>query len=132
MPVSSADRRGFSLLEAVIAMAVVSLAAVAALAALGAELRSARMARETLTAAALAEYRLETVRLLPAEQLRLLPDSVEDGRFAPPFEDFGWTVEVRPVAGVESLYQADVAVTGPEGQSALSTRVYRPELPVAQ
>ena len=125
----SADRRGFSLLEAVIAMAVVSLAAVAALAALGAELRSARMARETLTAAALAEYRLETVRLLPADQLRLLPDSVEDGRFSAPFDDFAWTVEVRPVAGIEALYQADVAVTGPEGQSMLSTRLYRPDLP---
>lgn len=125
----SAESRGFSLLEAVIAMAVVSLAAVAALAALGAELRSARMARETLTAAALAEYRLQTVHLLSPDQLRLLPDSVERGEFAPPFEAFRWTVEVRPVAGVESLYQAEVGVTGPEGQSTLATRLYRPDPP---
>lgn len=124
-----ADRRGFSLLEAVIAMAVVSLAAVAALAALGAELRSARMARETLTTAALAEYRLQTVHLLPPDQLRLLPDSVESGTFAPPFDAFRWTVAVRPVAGIDALYQAEVAVTGAEGQSTLSTRLYRPDLP---
>jgi prepilin-type N-terminal cleavage/methylation domain-containing protein len=125
--VSYPDNRGFSLLEAIVAITVVSLAAVAALAALAGELRSARLARESMTAAALAEHRMEALRLLPPEGMRLLPDSLERGRFGPPFEAFAWTAAAEPAPGVPDLFDVSVRVTGPEGEFSLATRLYRPE-----
>lgn len=122
------DRRGFSLLEAVIAVAVVSLAGVAALAALAGELRSSRRACEALTVSALVEHRMETLRLLPADALRLLPDSLEKGQFGPPFEGYGWTSAAEPVPGVDGVFDVSVTVGGPEGEVRLDTRLYRPDL----
>ena len=52
-------RSGFSLLEAVVALAIVGVTAVGALAAVGAELRAADDARTTLEADALAVYRMK-------------------------------------------------------------------------
>lgn len=124
---SPRDRRGFSLLEAVIAVAVVSLAGVAALAALAGELRSSRRAREALAVSALAEHRMETLRLLSADGLRLLPDSLEKGSFGPPFEAYTWTAAAEPVAGVDGIFDLDVVVAGPEGEARLETRLYRPD-----
>ncbi|HEX6369727.1 MAG TPA: type II secretion system protein [Longimicrobium sp.] len=123
-----ADRRGFSLLEAVIAVAVVSLAGVAALTALAGELRSSRRAREALTVSALVEHRMETLRLLPADALRLLPDSLESGHFAPPFDTYEWTAAAKPVPGVDGVFDVSVVVEGPEGELRLDTRLYRPDL----
>lgn len=117
---------GFALLEAAIAAAIVSLAAVATLAAFAAEVRTGIRARDGLRAAALAEERLATVRLLPTEDLRLLPDSVRRGRFAPPFEDYGWEASTRTVPEQEGLVDVSVRVEGGEGVYALRTRLYRP------
>lgn len=125
------DRRGFSLLEAVIAVAVVSLAGVAALAALAGELRSSRRAREALAVSALAEHRMETLRLVSPDALRLLPDTLEEGRFAPPFQDYAWTASADPVPGVEGVYDVRVVASGPEGEVRLETRLYRPDPPPA-
>ena len=119
-------RAGFALLEAAIAAAIVSLAAVATLAAFGAEVRTGIRARDALRAAALAEERLATVRLLPTEDLRLLPDSVRRGRFAPPFEGYGWEASARTVPEQEGLVEVSVRVEWEGGAYSLRTRLYRP------
>lgn len=116
---------GFALLEAAIAAAIVSLAAVATLAAFGAEVRTGIRARDGLRAAALAEKRLATVRLLPTEDLRLLPDSVRRGRFAPPFEGYRWEASTRPMPEQEGLVDVSVRVEWSEGAYSLRTRLYR-------
>ncbi len=60
------DRRGFTILEAVIALAIVGLAGVAALEALGGELRATDRASSVSTAAALAQDRIAALAMLPA------------------------------------------------------------------
>ncbi|HEX2205097.1 MAG TPA: type II secretion system protein [Longimicrobium sp.] len=125
---SKLGKGGFTLLEAVFAMTVVGLAAVATLAALAGELRSARRAREALVSTALAEARLETMRLLNPDELRLLPDSVEKGTFAPPFDAYRWEADADVVPGETDLYGVEVRVAGPEGAVRVGTRLYRPSL----
>ena len=123
----SSDRRGFTLLEAMIAVVIVGLAGVAALETVGAELRTASRTRHALHATALAEHRMETLRVLPPSGLRTLPDSLERGTFAPPLERYGWTATVREVPGEAGLYDAQVVVRWDGGSFPLRTRLYRPD-----
>ena len=77
-------RSGFSLLEAVVATAILGLAAVASLSALGAQVRSAERARATVLLEALAQDRLTRVRLASPDQLDRLPDSLARGELYQP------------------------------------------------
>lgn len=120
------DSRGFTLLEALVAVLIVGLAGVAAIETVGAELRTAARAKHALHATALAEFRMETIRVLAPGELGTLPDSVERGTFDPPFERYRWVAAVRPVAGERELYDAEVVVSWTGGALPLSTRLYRP------
>lgn len=123
---SSSRRPGFTLLEAVVALAIVSITAVAALAALAAELRTADRVQRMLPAAALADDRLAVIALLPPESLARLPDSIARGRFEPPFDAYHWTARTRDVPGTPGLYDVTVAVEWDDGVYTLRSRVYRP------
>jgi prepilin-type N-terminal cleavage/methylation domain-containing protein len=122
---STADRRGFTLLEAAVAIAIVGLAAVAALDAVGASLRATEKARWALQADALARERLEVVALLDDAGLESLPDSLADGTFGKGFSDFRWQTESKPVAGQPGLYDIRVVVMSTQGTHWVRTRLYR-------
>jgi len=122
----NSGKRGFSLLEAVVAVAIVGVASVSVLAAFGGEVRTADRARTALEAEALAVDRLTTVRLLTLDELDDLPDSVSTGRFTPPFDRYRWEIDVRRLSGQRDLHQVSVLVAWPEGEYALETRLYRP------
>lgn len=126
-------RPGFTLLEAVVALAIVAVVTVAALAALGAELRTAGRAQAAVPAAALAQDRLAAIALLDVRDLDPLPDSVAEGRFAAPFEAYGWTAETRPVLGEGGLYDVVVRIEwSDDGVYTLRSRLYRPAREVAR
>lgn len=118
--------RGFTILEALVALAIVGLAGVAALEALGGELRTAGRSRHAYAVAALAEERLAAVRLLPATELDPIPDSLARGRFTAPFAEYSWTASVRGVSDERDLYDVVVRVEGREAGLDLRTRIYRP------
>jgi prepilin-type N-terminal cleavage/methylation domain-containing protein len=120
-------RAGFTLLEAVAALAVVGLAAVAALAAVGGELRTAERARRALEAGALAEYRTAAVRMLPPGEVRVLPDSLARGRFAAPLDGYRWTASTRELPEERDLFDLQVQVVWATGAYTLRTRIYAPE-----
>mgnify|MGYP001205221527 CR=1 FL=1 len=63
-------RAGFTLLEAVVALAIVGTVAIGALEAYGAEARAATRARASAPAAAIARERLSRPELLDAHALR--------------------------------------------------------------
>ena len=118
-------RRGFVLLEAVIALLIVSTFAIAALAALGGRLQGAGAVERTLTARMLAEDRFAAIELLPGVP-QPLPDSLAHGVFAAPFADYHWTASVKPVRGEENLYDVVVAVARDDGNFSLRGRLFRP------
>jgi type II secretion system protein I len=121
------DRRGFTLLEAVVALAILGLAGVAALEALGGEVRGAERARTASTAAALAQDRLAALSLLRRTDLDPLPDSLARGAFEPPLEKYRWTAKVQSVFGETDLYEARVEVVSDDARYDLTTRIYRPQ-----
>jgi prepilin-type N-terminal cleavage/methylation domain-containing protein len=125
-PQGASAGQGFSLLEAVVALAIVGLAAVASLAALGQELRSAERVRRALESNALAEERLARLRLLQREELSPLADSLRDGRFGPPFADYTWHLASRNMPGRDELIDIELVIRWADGAYPLVTRLHRP------
>lgn len=122
----TSSRAGFVLLEAVVALVIISLVSLALLQARGQQIRVATQARELLTAQALAEDRLTALRLLDYESLERPPDSILAGAFPAPFEDFFWTTTVEVLEDEYDLFGVDVVVTGPAERFLLGTLVHRP------
>ena len=119
-------RRGFSLLEAVAALAIVGASAAALLGASASELRSDGRVEHVLAADALARQRIAVLRLLPHAELRRLPDSLARGAFAPPLERYRWRAAAAPVDGAPDLFALRVAIAWDGGELAVETRHYAP------
>ncbi len=118
-------RRGITLLEAVVAIAIVGMTSVAALEAAGGEMRTAERARRAIEVEALASSRLEFMDLLTDRELQSLPDSVEKGRFAAPLDEYSWTTTSTPVSEQAGVYDVRVSVAWPSGSYTLRTYLYR-------
>jgi prepilin-type N-terminal cleavage/methylation domain-containing protein len=113
-------RRGFALLEAVVALLVIGLAAAAALDLFSTQLRAARRQPGLVTAAALAQDRMAMLRLASPDELRRLPDSLARGEFPAPFAGYHWSAAATR-ARDESFYDLRVEVVSSEGQFTLAS-----------
>ena len=120
------NRAGFVLLEAVVALVIISLVSLGLLQARAQQIRVAAQARELLTAQALAEDRLAALRLLDYQNLAQPPDSIMAGAFPVPFEQFSWVTTVEVLEDEYDLFGVDVVVTGPAERFLLGTLVHRP------
>ncbi|HTJ24394.1 MAG TPA: type II secretion system protein [Gemmatimonadaceae bacterium] len=118
-------RRGITLLETVVAIAIVGMTSVAALEAAGGEMRTAERARRAIEVEALASSRLEFMDLLTDRELQSLPDSVEKGKFAAPLGEYSWTTTSTPVSEQAGVYDVRVSVAWPSGSYTLRTYLYR-------
>jgi type II secretory pathway pseudopilin PulG len=118
-------RRGISLFEAVAALAIVGITAVSALSAVAAELRAAERARRLLEVESLATERFVFLNLLPDRDFQALPDSVAQGQFDPPLDEYRWTTAVSPNTVYAGLYDVRVTITWPGGDFTASSAQYR-------
>jgi len=119
-------RNGFVLLEAVVALAILGMASIVLLQVRAQQIRVATQARELLTAQALAEDRISSIRLLDYELLADPPDSLMEGVFPPPFEDFSWNAQVSLMEDEYDLFGVEVEVLGPAERFPLRTLMHRP------
>lgn len=117
---------GFTILEAVIALAVVGLAGVAALEAVGGELRASARAAEAYTLAALAQDRLAAVAVVAPTAISPIPDSLGRGTFPAPFERYDWTASTEPVRNERELYAVTITIRGDGREYTVNTQLYRP------
>jgi type II secretory pathway pseudopilin PulG len=123
---SSTERPGgFVLMEAVIALAIISLFAVALLSTVGAQVRAADRGNVLLVERALAEDRLMALQLQDYDRLIDLPDSLAKGTFPEPFQDFTWSATATPVKDEYDLFDATVTVSGRGYSLPLQTLVHR-------
>src|SRR5262249_23125915 len=88
---------GCVLMEAVVALAIISIFAIGLLSMVGAQVRAADRSKVLLLERALAEDRLMAVDMLDNEDMNDVPDSLAAGTFPEPFEDFTWSIKVDPV-----------------------------------
>ena len=122
---SGRSRRGITLLEAVAAIAIVGMTAVGALEAVGGDMRTAERARRAIEVEALATSRLELMNLLTDQELQSLPDSIQDGKFAAPLDEYTWKATSAPVSDQAGLYSVHVTVGWTNGSYELKTYMYR-------
>jgi prepilin-type N-terminal cleavage/methylation domain-containing protein len=120
------NRRGFTLLEAVIALAIIGAAVVGVLGAFGGDVRAADRSRTALTVSTLARSRLARLEIATATELATLPDSLAHGASNAPCAGYQWKATSRAVPGEPDLYDLRVTVSWNDGQSELRSRRYRP------
>jgi type II secretory pathway pseudopilin PulG len=119
------NRSGISLLEAVVSIAIVGLTSVSALEAVGGNMRTAEKARRAAEAEALATSRMDFVDLLTDRELQALPDSVKEGEFLPPLNEYKWTTAAAAVDDYAGLYSVHITIEWPTGSYTVRTYQYR-------
>lgn len=118
----AARRTGFTLLEVMVALAIVGLVLVGALGAAGADLRASAKAASTIEAVALADALLERLEVRSAADLRALRRG-RRGRFEPPLDRYRWRITSGAVPGRPSLEQVTVTVRWSDGAVRATTRI---------
>lgn len=108
-------RRGLTLFEAVVALAIVGLTAIGALEAVGAEMRTAERARRAHIVSALAVERTAFMYLMSDRDLLNLPDSIASGTFDYPMDEYQWTATSKPSSDYEGLYDTSVTILWKNG-----------------
>ena len=122
----SLGRRGFVLMEAVVALAIIGLFAIGLLGMVGAQVRGADRSKVLLLVRALAEDRLMAVQMLDNEDMNDVPDSLATGTFAEPFQDFTWSIRVDSIGDEYDLFRAEISVTGRGYTLPLQTLIHQP------
>ena len=128
MPIRSEGgraRRGITLMEAVVAIAIVGMTAVSALEAVGGDMRVAERAKRAIEVEALATSRLEVMNLLTDQELQSLPDSISAGKFVAPLDEYTYKATSAPVSDQAGLYSVHVTVNWTNGSYELKTYMYR-------
>lgn len=105
-------RRAFSLIEAVVATAVLGIALAVVIGLTGDAISAQSQAEKLETAARLADEQLNMVLALGAEGY--LADISPSGRCDPPFEDFAYDTAITAGAGGEP-YRVRATITWNEG-----------------
>src|SRR4029079_11352821 len=119
------NRPGVSLMEAVVAIAIVGITSVSALEAVGGDMRTAERARRAIEVEALAESRMEYMDLLTDRELQALPDSVETGKFAPPLDEYSWKASSAALSDQAGVYDVRITIDWPTGSYVIRTYQYR-------
>ncbi|HVE79172.1 MAG TPA: prepilin-type N-terminal cleavage/methylation domain-containing protein [Gemmatimonadaceae bacterium] len=121
---STRVRRGFTLLEALVALVIVGTAVAAALAAFSAAMRVGSQVGGHAQAVALADARLSELSILSADSVRYYARPRE-GSFPAPFDAYRWTARLQPRRESPALLRAQVVVSWRQGEYALATEFFR-------
>jgi len=116
--------RGFTLIEALVAMVVMSLAIVTMAAATSQAMRVEAASLDHLRATSLADARMSEIASLPLAGLRQFADP-RSGSFGDGNERFTWTVSVARTPDSTHLLRALVRVTWPEGSVEVASVLHR-------
>ena len=122
--IRSRTRAGFTMLEAIVALAIVALVCVGVLGAYGSAIRADVTAVDRLPLAALAVERLAQVDIESGD-LSHLPDSLARGVFAGPYAGATWDIDAQRVRESEGLFDIVVRVHDGTDTFTLRTRRYR-------
>jgi prepilin-type N-terminal cleavage/methylation domain-containing protein len=117
---------GFTLIEALVALVLTASVMVASVEAFAAGLRAQAIASQRLEAVALADARLSELAVLRVDSLDGL-GTAQDGRFAPPFQNYRWRSAVSRFVHAPALRQVTVVVEWEQGSYLLHTTLYRPD-----
>ena len=121
------DQRGFTLLEAVVALAILGLALVPLMRSVGAGVREQGRLRAHLDAVSLAESRMSELALIPVDSISAYLQP-RQGWFPEPFSGYRWSTVLRPDERSPALVRGAVVVRWKDGEYSLETVFQRTEL----
>ena len=115
--------RGFTIVEALVAGMILSLAAVAIGSSLSRTFGSLQAAKEYQRAAELLDLTLTKIDMFGPD--RLLLDKLTGGTFGPPDENFAWEAEIESLPDAH-LYEIEVQITwqGPKARRSVTAKTY--------
>ncbi len=116
--------RGFTLIEALVSLAILGLAILAMLQASAGALQTQTQVEHHLAAVALAESRLQELTLLPADSL-LQYASPRSGTVSLASRRYEWLAVVQRDSTAPALWRAAVSVGWADGGYELETIFYR-------
>lgn len=116
--------RGFTLVEALVSLAILGMAVVTALEVTARTLGTQASAERHLEAVALADAKLNELALLPSDSLALYAD-VRSGEVELESRDYRWRAIVRRDANDAALWAAAVRIEWSGGAFDLETVLYR-------
>lgn len=119
------NRRGFSLFETLVALTVVALVASSAMKVIASGMSAAEQSQRAIEAQSLMSSRLEAVGLMTDDELRSVPDSMAQGVFDYPLNQYAWTMQVYPDDRYEGLYQIQLNIVGEDNLFTATTYAYR-------
>lgn len=99
------DDRGFSVLEALVAVSILSIGIIGLLQAYGQGLRTGRMSRDRLVAISLAQQKLSEFESDPSS----LSSGIQEGDFGEEFKDYRWEADVER-GSVDGLYHVTIRI----------------------
>lgn len=111
--------RGFTLLEVMVALAIMAGTLITLLGAFNRHLSLVARDREESVSLLLARGKLEELELIPAESL-----TPREGTFAPERPDLSWKLAITPTA-VTGLRQLTLTVAWDDKRKSLSLEHYR-------
>jgi type II secretory pathway pseudopilin PulG len=126
------NRSGVTLFEAVAAMAIVGMTSIAALEAAGAQMRAAERARRAVEASSLAQQRIDWLDFLNETQLRALPDTVAEGKFPEPLEEYSWETDAKPFPTQAGVYEVAVRIYWEKREQHFELKSYVYRRPLIQ
>jgi|GEM_PF-755112 len=121
------DQRGFTLLEALVALVIVGLALVPMMRSIGAGVREQGRLRGHLDAVSLAESRMSELALIPVDSIAAYQQP-RNGSFPEPFTGYRWSAVLRADERSAALIRAAVMVRWKDGEYSLETVFHRTEL----
>jgi type II secretion system protein I len=121
------DQRGFTLLEALVALVILGLALVPMMRSIGTGVREQGRLRAHLDAVSLAETRMSELALIPVDSIADYAQP-RNGYFPEPFEGYRWSAVLRPDERSAALIRGAVMVRWKDGEYSLETVFHRTEL----
>ncbi len=121
------DERGFTLLEALVALVIVGLALVPLMRSIGMGVREQGKLRGHLDAVSLAEWRMSELALVPPDSIRAYAQP-RRGWFPEPFGGYRWSAVLRRDGRSAALVRGAVVVRWKDGEYSLETVFHRTEL----
>jgi len=117
---SKSKNKGFTLLEVMLAVAVLSLGLVMVVRSFATSLRAIKISHNFLVANLLLEERIWHKLEEERRTGGIIPDE-EQGEFAPPFEDFGYKISFEKQEDLPSLYKSTFEVFWQQRKSEWGT-----------
>lgn len=121
------DPRGFTLLEAMVALVIVGLALVPLMGSIGMGVREQGKLRGHLDAVSLAEWRMSELALVPPDSIRGYAQP-RQGWFPEPFHGYRWSAVLRQDERSPALVRGAVVVRWNGGEYSLETVFHRTDL----